>query len=462
MGLYRAWRRARTVNVGVLAGVLRARAELRSHDRWSRDALLLHQARSLDELRRFAVSRSPLYRELHAGLEDAPLQKLPIVTKSMLMERFDDVVSNREVRFTDVETYLRRATAHTMFRGRYRVAATGGTTGRRGVFLSDPTEWRTVLASYARANDWAGAAAGLTHRLRMAVVSSLDPNHQSSIVGATVASRFVPTLRLDASQPVQELTRELDAFQPESLVGYASILRLLAEEQHAGRLSIRPRAVMSASEVLTDETRGRLRAAFGVEPTNVYGATETAGIASECRHGRLHRYEDLVIAEIVDEDNLPVPTGEFGAKLLVTVLFSRTQPLIRYEISDRVQVLDGECPDGLPYALIGGVQGREEEVLTLAGVTVHPNVFHRALECVDVAGWQVIDEGGRLRVLLERPAPGVDPATVGRAVAAVLEEVGVRSVEIETEVVDAIPRTALGKAPLVRRAMRETTGVPAR
>ena len=71
----------------------------------------------------------------------------------------------------------------------------------------------------------------------------------------------------------------------------------------------------------------------------MYGATETAGIASECRHGRLHRYEDLVIAEIVDEANRPVAPGDFGAKLLVTVLFSRTQPLIRYEMSDRVKAL---------------------------------------------------------------------------------------------------------------------------
>ena len=188
---------------------------------------------------------------------------------------------------------------------------------------------------------------------------------------------------------------------------------------------------MSASEVLTDETRGRLRSAFGVEPTNVYGATETAGIASECRHGRLHRYEDLVIAEIVDEDNRPVAPGEFGAKLLVTVLFSRTQPLIRYEMSDRVQALVGACPDGLPYALIGGVEGREEEVLTLAGVTVHPNVFHRALERLDVAGWQVIEEGGRLRILLARPASGLDPAAVGLAVTSALESVGVRGIAID-------------------------------
>lgn len=452
------------MSVALLAGVVRARAELRSHDHWSREALLNAQARSLTELRRFAVARSPFYHWLHAGLDSAPLDALPIVTKQTLMERFDDVVTDREIHLADVKGYLARASASATdtFRGHYRVAATGGTTGRRGVFLSDPAEWRTILASYSRAYDWAGVAAGLTHRLRMAVVSSRNPSHQSAIVGATVASRFIPTLRLDATEPMVELVRKLNEFQPDALVGYASLLRLLAEEQDAGRLMIRPRGVMSASEVLTDETRSRLRAAFVVEPTNVYGATETAGIASECRHGRLHRYEDLVIAEIVDEDNRPVAPGESGAKLLVTVLFSRTQPLIRYELSDRVQALGGTCPDRLPYALIGGIEGREEEVLTLAGVAVHPNVFHRALECLDVAGWQVIEEGGGLRILLAQPSPAFDLAAVGIAVTNALEGVAVRGIAIHTQAVDSIPRTALGKAPLIRaeRPPSRPAGLP--
>jgi putative adenylate-forming enzyme len=440
------------MNLGSLVGVLRSRAELRSHDRWTREELLHHRSQALRDLRTYAVANSPFYAETHRGLDDAPLEALPIVTKQMLMERFDGLVTDRAVHLGDVETHLEHASATDLFRGRYRVAATGGTTGRRGLFLSDPGEWRTVLASYARAYDWAGVAAGPMNRLRMAVVSSLDPSHQSAIVGATVASRFIPTLRLDATHPIGTIVAELNAFRPDALVGYASILRILAEEQTAGRLSIQPQGVMSASEVLTDETRGRLRTAFGVEPTNVYGATETAGIASECRHGRMHRYEDLVITEVVDEDNRAVPTGESGAKVLVSVLFSRTQPLIRYEISDHVRLVAGVCPDGLPFGLIGGIDGREEDILTLAGISVHPNVFHAVLEQLHLAGWQVIDEGDRLRALLARPSPGVDPVVVSNHIAAALERVGVRGVPTVVEVVDEIPRTALGKSPLVRRA----------
>ena len=445
------------MNVVFLAGVLRARAELRSHDRWSREDLLEHQARALDEVRRFAVVHSPFYRELHRGLEEAPLDRLPVVTKQMVMERFDELVTDRSVHLADAEAYLEHAQATDLFLGRYRVAATGGTTGRRGVFLADPAEWRTVLASYSRAYDWAGVAAGLTNRLRMAVVSSRNPSHQSAIVGATVASRFLPTLRLDASDPIDELVSALNEFRPDALVGYASILRALADEQSAGRLAITPRGVVSASEVLTEETRARLRAAFGVEPTNVYAATETAGIASECRHGRMHRYEDLVVAEIVDADNQPVPPGEFGSKLLVTVLFSRTQPLIRYEMSDRVAASpDAPCLDGLPYASLAGIEGREEEVLTLGGASVHPNVFHGVLETLPVAGWQVVEEEGRLRVLLAGTTEPIDESAVRTRLGAALERVGAHGIPARIEFVDVIPRTPLGKAPLVRRASKPT------
>lgn len=184
--------------------------------------------------------------------------------------------------------------------------------------------------------------------------------------------------------------------------------------RESGRGSWRPMPVpvMSASEVLTNETRERLRAAFGVAPTNVYAATETAGIASECRSGHLHQYEDLVIIEMVDADNRPVPVGETGSRLLVTVLFSRTQTLIRHALSDDVAAEPGVCPDGLPFAVLRGIEGREEETLELDGIRVHPSVFHAVLEPLPVAGWQAVDEGGRLRVLLARPTSSVDAAAV--------------------------------------------------
>jgi hypothetical protein len=82
----------------------------------------------------------------------------------------------------------------------------------------------------------------------MAVVSSTTPWHQSALVGATVNSPFIPTLRVYSGEPVDDIAHRLDRFGPDVLVGYASMLRLLAGEQLAARLHIAP-------QVLTEEWR---------------------------------------------------------------------------------------------------------------------------------------------------------------------------------------------------------------
>jgi phenylacetate-coenzyme A ligase PaaK-like adenylate-forming protein len=358
-----------------------------------------------------------------------------------------------------VQRHVESAGALDLLDHRYRVAGTAGTTGVRGLFLYDADEWAHVLASYARAEDWAGVRAGLTHRPRMAVVSTLNPTHQSAIVGASVASRFIPTIRLDAAAPMPATVAALNGFEPEVLVGYASALSGLAAEQRAGRLDIAPTAVMSASEVLSPDARAEIRTAFGVEPFDVYGATETAGIASECELHRLHLYEDLVIPEIVDENGRPTPVGTAGARLLVTVLFSRTQPLIRYELSDRVVASPDPCPCGRPFAVLAGIEGRREDILEMARagggtVHVHPNLFHAVLESLAPAGWQVVQDRDGVTVALvadERPA---DPAAVATRVRDALIEVGVADPVVNVRSVAEVPRTELGKAPLIRASPR--------
>ncbi|KAB2898883.1 MAG: phenylacetate--CoA ligase family protein [Kofleriaceae bacterium] len=438
-----------------LIAVLARRRAIRRHQRWDRGELAYHQERALAALRDHAMTRSRFYQRFHRGLESASLYDLPVLTKATLMEHFDDLVADPEVKLADALAYL-EGDAEELFRGRYVVCATSGSTGRRGIFLYDRDEWMTHIASYARAQEWAGVAAGLTHKVRMAVVSSRVPWHGSARVGQTVHSRFVPTLRLDATEPLPETVEQLNAFQPDCLVGYASMLHVLAAEQLAGRLRVAPRAVMSASEVLTDETKARARAAWGSDPYDVYAATETADIASDCARHRKHLYEDLVIVESVDEHHRPVPAGTVGASVLVTVLFSRTQPLIRYQMSDRVALSSERCDCGIGFALLDRVEGRAEDIVELPArvggvVAVHPNVFHRVLELVPAAAWQVIAGRSGVRVLLERPG-GADLESVARAVGKELARQGVAELPVRAEAVDAIPRTALGKAPLVTRA----------
>ena len=179
-------------------------------------------------------------------------------------------------------------------------------------------------------------------------------------------------------------------------------------------------------------------------------------LAAECTsHRGLHLFEDLVIVEVVDEHHLPVPPGVYGAKVLLMVLFSRTQPLIRYEVSDRVSRSRTEqCPCGRPFALLEGIEGRAPEVLhfpahTGGEVAVIPHVFHRVMDTVPASGWQVVQEQDELRVLLSGASESLNEATLLDALQQALAAQGAMVPPIHIQRVAAIPRNASGKAPLI-------------
>jgi hypothetical protein len=82
-------------------------------------------------------------------------------------------------------------------------------------------------------------------------------------------------------------------------------------------------------------------------------------------------------------------------------------------------------------------------------IGIHPVVFHKVLDLLDAAGWQVRQEGTLLRVLIAGPGPGFDPDATERHVRAALAEAGAFPPSVRVLAVDAIPAGAAGKRPLV-------------
>jgi phenylacetate-coenzyme A ligase PaaK-like adenylate-forming protein len=207
--------------------------------------------------------------------------------------------------------------------------------------------------------------------------------------------------------------------------------------------------------VLTTETRALVARAWLVAPFNVYAATETGGIAAECSHHHgLHLFEDLVIPEVVDDAYQPVPPGQTGSRLLVTVLSGRTLPLIRYEMTDRVRLAPEASSCGLPFQRLESIEGRTDDARVLPAdgggqVQIHPVLFHQILDLLDAGGWQVRQERQRLRVLVAAPAWGFDEDGTVRAIARALAAAGAQPVPLTMSVVDTIPAGPAGKRPLV-------------
>jgi phenylacetate-CoA ligase len=169
--------------------------------------------------------------------------------------------------------------------------------------------------------------------------------------------------------------QRLNEAQPLALLAHTSTLALLAAERRDGRLQISPRAITAMSELLTEKDRIAIRDAFGVPPADQFVSTEGLVGLSEPGGAVLRFATDTCLVELVDKDNRPVADGVPSAKVLLTNLGNRTQPLIRYELEDH---FIRQPAAGDPY-LHAAVEGRADEVLRYGQVAIDPLVIRTVL-----------------------------------------------------------------------------------
>jgi phenylacetate-CoA ligase len=87
------------------------------------------------------------------------------------------------------------------------------------------------------------------------------------------------------------------------------------------------------SETCTKDDRDILQKGFGIKVVNEYGCAEMDVIAFEDEDGDWITSNENVFIEVVDDDNKPLPNGSTG-KILLTTLYNKAIPLIRYEVGD--------------------------------------------------------------------------------------------------------------------------------
>jgi phenylacetate-CoA ligase len=437
----------RTKRLLDFAGGTRESRAMLERERWPRERLEAFQRERLAALAAYARERSPSWRErLPRGR--VHLSELPILTKSDLTGSFDELVTDRRLRLSELLEHLDRVDGDALYLGEYRAMTSSGSSGRKAVFVYDRAAWRHCCAMFLRRSTWSGIRPTLP-RTRIAMVWGASAAHMSRRGAASLNVGVHRVCRLSVTQPLPELVARLNAFRPQYLNAYPSIAGRLADEQLAGRLHLRLDGLTTNSETLTPPLRDRLDHVFGVRPSNFYATTEGL-YGSDCPRGSLHLFDDVCIVENVDDDGDPVPPGEVGARILVTNLFNRVQPLIRFEITDLVAVEPEPCPCGRSLMRLRSLEGRAEEVLELRGVTVHPLQFALVTADPDVREFQVVQEGDglRLRVALRDGADSA-PERLRARLGARLAELGVPDPAVDVETVDELERSAGGKLQMV-------------
>ena len=415
----------------------------------------LQQAR-LQELVDHARTGSPYYRQLYRHVQAGPLELrcLPVTHKRDLMAHFDDWVTDPEIKFDA----LRRdflsdpSLAGAVYLGRYHVVTTSGTSGHPAVVVHDEDSW-ALLSLLSRRGRWQFAArwpvvSGMARRgLRVAALF-VGGGHFGAAAALESARRRSPSLArrfrvFDVLRPLPELVAELNVFQPTAIEGYPSAVELLAAEQRAGRLHVDPVLIFTAGEVLSTAVRTAVENTFSCPIVNNYGSAEFVALAVQCRNGLFHVNIDWFLFEPVDENYRPVPPGVCSHTVLVTNLANHVQPLIRYDLGDRVTVVVDPCACGNRLPAIR-VEGRTGDLLVFAApggrsVSILPLALGTVIEeTPGVDRFQAIRTGPTTVSVRLEFSPGADPsrvwAEVDRRLSAFLAEQGVLAASIEHSV----------------------------
>jgi len=201
------------------------------------------------------------------------------------------------------------------------------------------------------------------------------------------------------------------------------------------------------AEPLLPETRQAAEETWQAPVANMWGTSEAGVTAIGCFKGDgMHLSDDLVIVEAVDADGNPVPAGVRSHKVYVTNLFNPLMPLIRYEISDEVTLLDGPCACGSVHQRIADIEGRNDDTFIYAdGVSVHPHLFRSILGREPaISEYQVQQTRAGAEIVL--CADGAfDVESLARKLEETLARSGCPEPSVTVTVVGSIPRLATGK-----------------
>jgi phenylacetate-CoA ligase len=394
---------------------------------WTRvKAILRHAAHHVPYYRKLFRERGMRSEDIRSSVDYA---RVPVLTKSTLQEKLQELCTED----------------HDKSEGQPN--ASGGSTGTPVQFFQDSNYWDQAAAAQWFVEDWWGIRPGdRTASIWGADRDIPDQTWRERLYGAITQARVCNAFAMTANQ-MEGFAQMLVTWQPRHVTGYASALEIFAKFLlDRPTLWIRPRAVKTTAEVLTDAGRKMIEQAFGCPVYNFYGSREINNLAVECpaRCG-LHINALSRYIEIVDDDGKAVPPGAPG-RILLTDLTNYFMPFLRYEIEDIGSWTGTACSCGRAFPLLGKIWGRSSDfIVTPEGKLIHSVFFtHLFYDMPDVALFQINQKDlHNIEVhLVLRPGISEYPASLLRE--RLLQAFGA-NVTFSVQVVPKIDRPPSGK-----------------
>lgn len=321
----------------------------------SRDEIEAEQEKKLRSIIQYARNHSPHYKKslkISGKINDLEdLKKLPFCDHHMLQ-------GNNALNFLAVPR------EHIQY-----IYCSGGTSGNPKVFYFTEEDWIDTITYRAKC----GYCRGIRSEDIVGIV--LPYGIWSAGQSSQAAHELLDTLVIPAGifwkgiQSTFDILQSLSATIMITTPSLALIMANKLEEEGYNISENNLRLIGTTGEDVLSALRNEIEERWGAQVSAMYAATE-AVIGVECsHHDGYHIWADDLIVEVVDKEGYPVKEGEKG-NLVITKLFGKAMPLIRYKLGDIVSFSWKKCKCGIEYPRLW-FEGRNENSFVLAsGVNV--------------------------------------------------------------------------------------------
>ncbi|WET00616.1 phenylacetate--CoA ligase family protein [Flavobacterium sp. YJ01] len=326
----------------------KAKSELEKIIHLSEEEFITFLENKKKEIVDFHLNHNSFYKDLVGDKTDGNWENLPILNKQNLQKPLEERLSKG---YSKKNIYLNK---------------TSGSSGTPFVFAKDKYSHALTWSSIIMRFGWFGIDFNNSYQARFYGIPLDFIGYQKERFKDFLTHRFrFPVFDL-SDAVLEKFLQKFKTKKFDYINGYTSSIVLFAkylEQKNIILNDVCPtlKACFVTSEMLFETDKILLEKQIGIPIIREYGASELDLIAFENPEGEWQINSETLFVEILDENNNPVPHGTEG-KIVITSLFNKVNPFIRYEIGD-IGILDEKST--LQKPILKKLIGRTNDVAIL-------------------------------------------------------------------------------------------------
>jgi len=256
------------------------------------------------------------------------------------------------------------------------------------------------------------------------------------------------------NENVINYVKKLNQFKPIFIESYPSAIYILAKmvKEQGLELKFQTKCIFTTAENLEPYMREVIEDIFKTKVIDQYGSSESVLFSSECEKGNKHIFPGFGHSEVLKNDGT---TSEVGyGELVVTGLFNKSMPFIRYKTGDIVELAYKKCSCGRQSKIITRIDGRKEDIITTPDGRQIGRLDHIFKGLKNIKEAQIIQESLDEIIIKVVPGIGYSKKSENEFINALKFRLG-NKFNYRIELVEKIPREKNGKLRAVISKVRK-------